>query len=102
MANEFSEEAAKVHQKALETMSAAMKMLQAETQMICPVDTGTLKRSYQSNAQDIDGVIYGAVGSNVEYAVWADMRRPHLTAAVDANIQQVQNMFTAALRNGGK
>lgn len=102
MANEFTNAAAAVHAKALSTMREAMTMIQAETQMICPVKTGTLKRSYQSDAKDIDGEIIGAVGSNVEYAVWADLHQPHLTRAVDENMQKVQNMFRDALQNGGQ
>lgn len=101
MANEFSAAAQAVHAKALATMREAMTMIQAETQMLCPVKTGTLRRSYQSDAQDVGGVIVGAVGSNVEYAVWADLHQPHLTAAVDANINRVQEMFKDALQNGG-
>lgn len=101
MANEFSAAAQTVHAKALATMREAMTMIQAETQMLCPVKTGTLRRSYQSDAQDVGGVIVGAVGSNVEYAVWADLHQPHLTAAVDANINRVQEMFKDALQNGG-
>ena len=101
MANEFSAVAQAVHAKALATMREAMTMIQAETQMLCPVKTNTLRRSYQSDAQDVGGVIVGAVGSNVEYAVWADLHQPHLTAAVDANINRVQEMFKDALQNGG-
>lgn len=102
MANEFTNAAATVHAKALSTMREAMTMIQAETQMICPVKTGTLKRSYHSDVKDVDGEIIGAVGSNVEYAVWADLRQPHLTRAVDENMQKVQNMFRDALQNGGQ
>lgn len=102
MANEFTNAAAAVHAKALSTMRAAMTMIQAEAQMICPVKTGTLKRSYQSDVKDVDGEIIGAVGSNVEYAVWADLHQPHLTKAVDENMQKVQNMFRDALQNGGQ
>lgn len=102
MANEFTNAAAAVHAKALATMAEAMTMIQAETQMICPVKTGTLKRSYQSKAEDVGGVIVGAVGSNVEYAVWADMHQPHLTRAVDENLQKVQSMFKDALKDGGQ
>lgn len=101
MANEFANAVAAVHAKALSTMREAMTMIQAETQMICPVKTGTLKRSYQSDAKDVDGEIVGAVGSNVEYAVWADLQQPHLTRAVDENIKKVQDMFRDALKNGG-
>lgn len=102
MANEFTNAAAAVHAKVLSTMREAMTMIQAETQMICPVKTGTLKRSYQSDAKDVGGEIVGAVGSNVEYAVWADLHQPHLTRAVDENMQKVQNMFQDALQNGGQ
>ena len=102
MANEFATAAVAVHTKALETMREAMTMIQAETQMICPVKTGTLKRSYQSKAEDIGGVVVGAVGSNVEYAVWADMHQPHLTRAVDENMNKIQDMFHSALKDGGK
>lgn len=102
MANEFTNAAAAVHAKALETMREAMTMIQAETQMICPVKTGTLKRSYQSDAKDVDGEIIGAVGSNVEYAVWADLHQPHLTRAVDENLQKVRDMFRDALKDGGQ
>lgn len=100
--SEFTDAANAVHAKALEAMAEAMKMIQAETQLICPVKTGTLRRSYQSDARDVDGVICGAVGSNVEYAVWADLKQPHLTRAVEENTQKVQDMFTAALKNGGR
>ena len=101
MANEFTNEAKRVHAQALATMAEAMMMLQAETQMICPVKTGTLRRSYQSDAQDIGGQICGAVGSNVEYAVWADLHQPHLTAAVDSNLGKIQDMFRETLEDGG-
>lgn len=100
--SEFTAAAAAAHAKALETMAEAMKMIQAETQLICPVKTGTLRRSYQSDARDVDGVICGAVGSNVEYAVWADMKQPHLTRAVDENLQKVEQMFRDALKDGGR
>ncbi|MBE7004171.1 MAG: HK97 gp10 family phage protein [Ruminococcaceae bacterium] len=100
--SEFTEAADIVHAKALETMAEAMKIIQAETQLICPVKTGTLRRSYQSDARDVDGVICGAVGSNVEYAVWADLKQPHLTRAVEENTQKVQEMFTNALKDGGR
>lgn len=102
MASEFTNAADAVHAKALAGMAEAMKMLQAETQMLCPVKTGTLRRSYQSDAREVDGVICGAVGSNVEYAVWADLHQPHLTRAVEENIQKVQDMLTKALRDGGQ
>lgn len=102
MPNEFNLAAEAVHAKALQTMAAAMKVLQAETQMICPVKTGTLRRSYQSDAQDVGGTIVGAVGSNVEYAVWADMHQPHLTRAVEENMQRIQDMFRTVLKDGGK
>ena len=101
MSNEFTNAAAAVRQSALDAMDEAMKLIQADTQMLCPVKTGTLRRSYQSAAKAFDGTIEGAVGSNVEYAIWADLKTPHLTRAVDQNIQKVQQILKNALMNGG-
>ena len=101
MSNEFTNAAAAVRQSALDAMDEAMKLIQADTQMLCPVKTGTLRRSSQSAAKAFDGTIEGAVGSNVEYAIWADLKTPHLTRAVDQNIQKVQQILKNALMNGG-
>lgn len=101
MSNEFKNAAAAVRRSALDAMDEAMKLIQAETQMLCPVKTGTLRRSYQSAAKAFEGTIEGAVGSNVEYAIWADLKTPHLTRAVDENITKVQQLFFDALKDGG-
>lgn len=94
----FSKEIGRVQQAALDAMRRGMFMIEADTKQLCPVDSGTLKRSYASDAV-IDGDnIIGTVGSDVEYAVWADMKKPHLTEAVDKNQETVKGMIEQALR----
>lgn len=98
MDSPFDTEISKVKDAALKAMWECILMIQADTQQLCPVKTGTLKRSYTSDAE-IDGEeIVGTVGSNVEYAIWADMKQPHLTAAVDQNMEKVKNKFTEILK----
>ncbi len=98
MENPFTNEINKVMQSGLKAMTECMFMIQADTQQLCPVLTGTLKRSYTSNAE-IDGDnIVGVVGSNVEYAYWADEKQPHLKAAVDQNMEKVKQKIANALR----
>ena len=100
MAKEFETEQARVHQLALETMEKAMIMIEADTKQLCPVDTGHLKRSYTHDVEDNEGEIVGAVGTNVEYAYWADQHTPHLTQAVDSNMANIQRMFKEELGKG--
>ena len=94
----FQSEIDRVQQAALQAMRKATLTIQADTQQLCPVDTGTLKRSYTSDAVLEGDQVVGMVGSNVEYAIWADMKQPHLTAAVDQNRETVKTIFADALR----
>lgn len=94
----FDAEISRVMQAGLKAMKESMLMVEADTKQLCPVKTGTLKRSYTSDAE-IDGDnIIGAVGSNVEYAYWADQKQPHLTQAVDQNMGAIKQKIANALR----
>jgi len=94
----FSTEVERVKQLGLKAMKESMLMIQADTQQLCPVKTGTLKRSYTSDAA-IDGDnIIGTVGSNIEYAYWTNLHQAHLTAAVDQNMETVKQKIADALR----
>lgn len=98
MSSPFEDEINRVMQKGLEAMQESMFMIEADTKQLCPVDTGTLKRSYTSDvAIDGDNII-GTVGSNVEYAPFVDWKQPHLTAAVDQNMETVKQKIANTLR----
>jgi len=94
----FTNEIERVQQLGLKAMKESMFMIQADTQQLCPVKTGTLKRSYTSDAAIEDDVITGVVGSNVEYAYFADQKQPHLTQAVDQNMEKVKQHIADTLK----
>lgn len=98
--NPFETEINRVMQTGLQAMQESMFMIEADTKQLCPVDTGTLKRSYSSDAAISGNNIIGTVGSNVEYAFWTDVRQPHLTAAVDQNQEAVRRKIETALKRG--
>lgn len=97
----FDAEIERVKQAGLKAMQELIFMVEADTKQLCPVKTGTLKRSYTSDTK-IDGDnIIGAVGSNVEYAYWVDQKQPHLTQAVDQNKKKIQDKIENALKERG-
>lgn len=98
MANEFEAEINRVMQAGLQAMQESMFMIEADTKLLCPVDTGTLKRSYTSDATISGDNIVGTVGSNVEYAPFVDWKQPHLTAAVDQNQETIKRKIESALK----
>lgn len=93
----FDAEKQRIHQAAVNAMKEGMYIIQADTQLLCPVKTGNLKRSYTSGVEEDESNVTGWVGSNVEYAVWADLKQPHLTAAVDKDQEAVKQKLAQAL-----
>jgi hypothetical protein len=84
-------------QKAIEE---ACLLIEADAKMMCPVRTGTLKRSITHEVRTDDDKTEGAVGSNVEYAYWAERKRPYLEPAVDKNLEQIRRRIAEVLNNG--
>lgn len=98
--SEFDKAREKALSNALTAMKESMFMIQADTQQLCPVKSGTLKRSYTSDAQRDGDNITGVVGSNVSYAFWVDQKQPHLKQAVDQNMEKVKRKLADALKRG--
>lgn len=98
--NPFKTELNRVMRAGLQAMQESMFIIEADTKQLCPVDTGTLKRSYTSDAAISGDNIIGTVGSNVEYAYWANESQPHLTAAVDQTQEAVRRKIETALKRG--
>lgn len=64
-------------------------MVEADSKMLCPVDTGTLRRSITHDVKSDDKKTQGSVGSSVEYAYWAERKKPYLEPAVDQNKENI-------------
>lgn len=83
-------------------MKKAMYALEADVKQVCPVKTGTLKRSYTSGV-DVDKnnyIVTGYVGTNVEYAVFADAKRPHLSLMAKKNQGKTKAIIENELKGG--
>ncbi|MEA4926306.1 MAG: HK97 gp10 family phage protein [Syntrophomonadaceae bacterium] len=66
-------------------------IVEADAKLLAPVDTGTLKRSITHRVESDDKKTVGSVGSNIEYAYWAERHSPYLEPAVDQNNQIIIN-----------
>ena len=60
--------------------------------------TGTLKRSITHDTRSEDIKTKGAVGSNVEYAYWAERNQPYLEPAVDQNMENIKRRIKEVMR----
>lgn len=97
--NHFSEEINKVLEAAEKGMEKAVIQLESDTKMITHVDTGALRRSWTHKTQSSDGVIEGAVGSNLEYAPIEDDYHGNLSVALDENLDQYLDMISSEIKS---
>lgn len=72
-------------------------MVEADAKLLCPVDTGTLKRSITHEVESDEEKTVGAVGSNIEYAYWAEKKQPYLEPAVDQNMERIKQKIKDVL-----
>ncbi|NLB11500.1 HK97 gp10 family phage protein, partial [bacterium] len=88
------------------SMSEAAKecvmMVEADAKLLAPVATGTLKRSITHDVKSDDDKTVGAVGSNIEYAYWAEQHTPYLEPAVDQNLEKIKQKIKEILTPTGK
>lgn len=98
--SEFDKAIEKAMANGAKAMEESMFMIEASTKQLSPVRSGTLRRSYTSSVKVDGDNIVGVVGTPVEYAVWADIRKPHLTKAVDQNMEAIKRKFADVLKDG--
>ncbi len=72
-------------------------IVEADSKLNCPVKTGTLRRSITHEVKSDENKTMGSVGSNVEYAYWAERHTPYLEPAVDQNQQIIINKIKEVL-----
>ncbi|MGN1316688.1 MAG: HK97 gp10 family phage protein [Acutalibacteraceae bacterium] len=100
--NNFSSEMEKVLSAAEKGMQKVVTQLQADTELLTHVDSGALRRSWTNKTErDGNGNIYGAVGSNLEYAVYEDNKEGHenLSKAVNDNATNYLNDVMTEIKN---
>lgn len=90
MSNPFDEAIQEVREKMEQAVEISIIMIEADSKLLCPVDTGTLKRSLPHEVKSEDKKVKGAVGTNVSYAYWAERHQPYLEPAVDMNMENIK------------
>jgi len=80
-----------------EVIEECLILIEADAKLLCPVNSGTLKRSITHEVRSFDDKAIGAVGSNVEYAYWAERHQPYLEPAVDQNMENIKRKIKDAL-----
>lgn len=82
-------------------MEEILLMVEADAKMLAPVKTGTLRRSITHQQQTEGDKVFGTVGSAIEYAYWAELKRPYLQPAVDQNVENMRRKIAEVMRNEG-
>lgn len=94
----FKAEIEKTKKKRHQAIQEACLMVEADARQLSPIKTGTLKRSITHAVKSDDKKTTGAVGSNVEYAYWAERHTPYLEPAVDMNLEQIKRKMAEVLK----
>lgn len=96
--SKFTEVIEEVRRKREEAVEECLLLVEADAKLNCPVRTGTLKRSITHDTRSEDIKTKGAVGSNVEYAYWAERNQPYLEPAVDQNMENIKRRIKEVMR----
>lgn len=94
----FQEEIERMKQLRHKAVTEACLMVEADSKLLAPVKTGTLKRSITHDVKSDENKTAGSVGSNVEYAYWAERNQPYLEPAVDKNLESIKRKMADILR----
>ena len=76
----------KIRVAAVRGMEKATIQFEADTKLLTHVDTGALRRSWTHDVEDEGSVVWGAVGSNLQYAPYEDDYHGNLSTALNSNI----------------
>lgn len=99
--NEFDKLSQAVKKQMQRAIEESVIIIESDAKLLCPVNTGTLKRSITYEVNASENKVKGSVGSNVEYAYWVDKKRPYLEASVDKNLDNVKRKIEEVLKNAG-
>lgn len=94
----IDEAIADVTNKRDKAMEEILLMVEADAKILSPVDTGTLRRSITHSQSETKDSVVGVVGSNVEYAYFAELHKPYLEPAVDQNIENIKRKISEVMK----
>lgn len=86
-----------MRKKRKQAVKESVIMIEADAKLNAPVKTGTLKRGITHKVEHEKNITKGHVGSNVEYAYWAEQNQPYLEPALDSNIEAIKQKMAEVL-----
>jgi len=99
--NNFESEMNKVLNAAERGMTKACLQLQGDTMDLTHTKTGALRRSWTYTVESNDGIIEGAVGSNIPYAIYEDDYHGNLSRAINSNLDTYFQTVVKELKTVG-
>ena len=97
MSSPFQKAIDDVTKRREKAVEEALVMVEADAKLLCPVDTGTLKKSLTHKVKSDKRKTQGSVGSNIDYAYWAERKKPYLEPAVDMNQENINRKIGEVL-----
>lgn len=82
-----------INEHAKQAMEESCTMIDADAKLNCPVRTGTLRRSITHEVTQDGSITTGAVGSNVEYAPYVELKKHFFEGAIDKNQNTIVQKF---------
>lgn len=76
-------------------------IVEADAKLLSPVQTGTLKRSITHAVKSDRESTQGSVGTTVEYAYYAERKKPYLEPAVDQNKENIKRKIIEVMTPEG-
>jgi HK97 gp10 family phage protein len=102
VSNHLPEAQALVHQALVETVAETAFDVEARAKVLCPVDTGTLRRSIHTVFSN--GGLKALVGPSVAYSIYVEFgtrfmaARPYMRPAAALVLRMLPGRFSARLR----
>ncbi|MBZ4664465.1 MAG: hypothetical protein JG776_2183 [Caloramator sp.] len=93
----FQNEIERIKKAREKAVLESLLIVEADAKLLCPVFTGTLKRSLTHAVKTEENITKGSIGSNVEYAYWAEKHQPYLEPAVDQNLENIKRKIAEVL-----
>lgn len=81
-------------------MEKACTLLERDTKNITHVQTGALKRSWTHQVKSSNGIIQGAVGSNLAYAPYEDDYHGNLSVALNNDKEMLMDLIAKEIKEG--
>ncbi len=93
----YKQEQDRIRKLREKAMNEAALIVEADSKLLSPVDTGNLRRSITHSVKSDDKKTTAKVGSNVEYSYWASRHTPYLEPALEQNLETIRRKIAEVM-----